>query len=339
MTNGAGSNDAPNEGRAVHRQQYLWFPTFGTGAPVAPVVRTNQVQWSEWRDDVEGRLSSLPHAAYAIGNWHWEVPWPSDVPACGASSISGAIEISLRRPTRPFNASVPFIYYYGRYLNGAEQLFEGISIYNGLKACYYAGICPNDAWPLSTSLREDNTPPLGLSTRARTDYGGVSRFRHLDRQAYGPLFLKVCKQAITQGYAIIFVASVDDAFRTRSPYLPNDELVWVPRVAPPNDHSLLAVGYEDTGPEDRDGFFRVRDSFGPNRGLGGYLRLPYEYVIREGLTRSFWLIEEVITRGQYGEGRDPRAAQEYDDNWMAHSKAALEFARDTYAAYQDRSIR
>jgi len=58
-------------------------------------------------------------------------------------------------------------------------------------------------------------------------------------------------------------------------------------------HALVAVGYDDAkvinGPFGSSGAFRVRNSWGPAWGEGGYGWLPYDYV-RLGLTSDWWAL-------------------------------------------------
>jgi hypothetical protein len=320
--------DSPLEGRAQPRGQYVWFPRFDQPAQIQ---RDDFSSWENWRKEIDKYVRNIPHTGWVLsdGKWKWDVPMPSPRPACAASSINGAIEIALGRPAAPFDASVPYIYYYGRELtlNGTQDV--GISVYNGLKACFHFGVARDQDWALTPNLQAADPVPFGLTARAQSTFG-VSKFRFLDRQAYGANFLALVKQAINEGYAVIFVASVDEHFRNDVPYLPNDEPVPVPDAQPPNDHSLLAVGYEDEDQDPRRGYFRVRDSFPPHdRGLDGYLKLPYEYVDDQDLTRSFWIVEEVVTPVS------GPAWNDYVQNRANHHQFANAFAEVARAAYEE----
>jgi hypothetical protein len=326
MTDNAGEIDSPREGRAQPRSEYVWFPKFDRSAPIR---RGDFPSWEKWRDEIRRYVDGIPHAGWVLpdNKWKWDIPEPSPRPACAASAINGAIEIKLGRPDNLFDASVPYIYYYGRELtlNGMHSV--GISVYNGLKACFHFGVARNQDWSLAPDLEPTDPVPFGLTTRAQSTFG-VSKFRFLDRQAYEPYFLPLVKQAINEGYAVIFVASVDEHFRKDVPYLPNDDPVPVPDERPPNDHSLLAVGYQDEDEDPNRGYFRVRDSFAPQqRGLNGYLKLPYRYVDRRDLTRSFWIIEEVVTPAS-GE-----AWTEYVNNRTSLHQFADAFAEEARKAY------
>lgn len=305
------------DGRAVKRDDYLWVPTLDA----RPLQRDDGEPWADWRTRVDRELPR-PQVRYGVqnGNWRWDVPIPSTLPACAASSIAGAIEIALRRPDPRFDASVPYLYYYGRYLNLAENTDDGISVYNGLKAAFRFGVVPDTAWRLTPGLKKDDTPAAGLSEGATT---AVARFCFLDRQAYGDLFLRFVKRAIEESLAVIFVASVTDEFR-RPDYNPPDALIAVPDSKPANDHSLLAVAYDD---ELDGGVFWVRDSFGPDRGIEGYLKMPYKYFeVGSDLTRSFWVIDEVVQEGGAGWDR-------YKANLAQHQADGDAFARAFRQAY------
>src|SRR5205823_5737218 len=279
-----GERHAVDDGRAEVRDRYVWLP----------IEKQPDQTWAQWQDAIRKQLQQFPPAPNGIiRNSRWDVPDHSNLQACVASAVASAIELQLGPGT--FRPSVPFIYYAARYFLLDEYRNKGISTYNALRACFYFGFCSNDDWPLSPIIDPQTPPTKNAELEARKR--GIDNFLHLDRRAYGPYFLALCKQAILAGYSIIFAASVTDEFiadRDHS-YLYKTPYVKVPGQyeTADNSHSLLAVEYHDgDGPE--DGYFVVRDSFDSQKGDGGYLYMPYEYFTTRSLTRNFWIIEKVI---------------------------------------------
>src|SRR5262249_15834101 len=109
--------------------------------------------------------------------------WPAyatreDFHACAASAIAAAIEVCRdRHGIEPFQPSIRFIYYVGRYLQRRENVNSGASIYATLRACHAIGFCPEARWSLEAGAY-DQSP--GAVYREAADYG-ITEFRYLNR--------------------------------------------------------------------------------------------------------------------------------------------------------------
>jgi C1A family cysteine protease len=53
-------------------------------------------------------------------------------------------------------------------------------------------------------------------------------------------------------------------------------------------HAVCAIGYDD-----KNQWFIVRNSWGPDWGMSGYFTLPYQYLLEENLSSDFWTIRMV----------------------------------------------
>jgi hypothetical protein len=271
-----------------------------------------------------------PPAAAEVPYWKWDAYQPSDLQACTASAIAAAVELVQNRPPPGrFQPSIGFIYYVARYLRLNETRDSGASIYDGLRGSFYFGFCAESDWPIQ-KVRATTRPPAAIQTAAEAY--GIAEFRHLDRSVYGrpAEFLLYCKEAIREGHAIIFGALVDDAFLDGR--FANHGLdIRLPAGLPTHKHCLLAVRYEDSASSGDGGFFWVRDSLGPQRGAGGYLRLPYAYVTRGSLSRGDFLSNDfwIVTRASTSGALDAQLAA----NRTAHWQKAAALAGRMASAY------
>jgi hypothetical protein len=249
--------------------------------------------------------------------------------ACVASAVAAAIKLNLesRRPGIECEPSVPFIYYYGRYLQLQERENVGLSIFNALKACFFVGFCEDADWRLTTELKASDQPSLDAIVAAH--HRGVAKFEHIDKLAWHDHFLEAVKQAIIERHAVIFWIAVEDDFVSRK--LESDEVIHPPSPYDPSRltsrHCLLAEAYDD-----KRGCIWARDSVWPARGRDGYLPVSYDYITGEQFSNDFWVITQVVVDGD-------EEYQPYDKKRARRLARAQAFASLTTEVYINDMVR
>ena len=96
------------------------------------------------------------------------------------------------------------------------------------------------------------------------------------------------KACLASGYPFVFGFTVYESFE-------GDAVAKSGMVPMPADsetevggHAVMAVGYNDSIER-----FLVRNSWGPDWGVGGYFTIPYGYLTDSDLADDFWVIRLV----------------------------------------------
>jgi len=103
-----------------------------------------------------------------------------------------------------------------------------------------------------------------------------------------PQSLGQMKSCLAAGYPFVFGFTVYESFE-------GDAVAKSGMVPMPADsetevggHAVMAVGYNDSIER-----FLVRNSWGPDWGVGGYFTIPYGYLTDSDLADDFWVIRLV----------------------------------------------
>jgi hypothetical protein len=284
------------------------------------------------RYDAPGADRAAPAHAH-VPAWRWTVYDPADLQACAASAIGAAIQLSQhdRPAAERVRPSIPFIYFAARYLQLQETTDSGTSIYHALRACFSFGFCSDAEWPLDSIRDASERPSPEAEVSARDN--GLVEFRHIAPDLRS---LQACIYSDQRPF--IFGAFVDDDFLDGR--FDNEADVRIPRgtaLDNPHRHCLLAVGYEDVKDHaSGGGYFWVRDSLGPGRGSGGYLRLPYRYLVpppgQPRLANDFW----VITGASVGADAQRDALRQKRAAYWSEAPAFAGLVDDTYQRVTNR---
>lgn len=172
-----------------------------------------------------------------------------------------------------------FEYYNTRKIEGTVTQDSGASIRNCIKAMVTWGYCLETQWPYDIT-KFATKPADDLYTAARINV--IRQYRSV------PQFAPNIKAALASDCPVLFGISVYPSFE--SPDVARTGQIPIPkkneRVL--GGHALLLVGYDDATKE-----YITRNSWGTKWGIGGYCRMPYDYVHSKKLAADFWVIDAV----------------------------------------------
>ena len=200
--------------------------------------------------------------------------------SCTANAIAAAFEFDLTKQELPdFMPSRLFIYYNERRMEGTIDSDSGAMIRDGIKSVAKQGVCTEDTWPYELDKFTDE-PAAECYAAARANLA-------LAYQRV-PQTLNQMRGCLAHGFPFVFGFSVYESFE--SPEVRTTGVVPLPGAAEAllGGHAVLAVGYDDESAR-----FLVRNSWGPDWGLGGYFTIPYSYLTDRGLASDFWTIAKV----------------------------------------------
>jgi C1A family cysteine protease len=201
--------------------------------------------------------------------------------SCTANAIAGALQfLEAKEGERPpVMPSRLFVYYNERDLEGTVEVDSGAQIRDGIKTVVRDGFCPEPEWPYVIE-RFDERPPRRCyvdALRAR-----VTRYLRLDRHLV-PLLA-----CLASGFPFVFGFSVYESFLTGGVASTGRAELPGPTEQLVGGHAVVASGYDT---EERR--LLVRNSWGPEWGMGGYCTMPFEYVLDPRLAADFWTIRQV----------------------------------------------
>jgi uncharacterized tellurite resistance protein B-like protein len=207
----------------------------------------------------------------------------SGLNSCVANAVVGAYEYLARRSggDESIDVSRLFVYYNARARQGIEGEDEGSEIVDAIESLKEFGACSEETWPYEEDLVNDE-PDEGA-------YEEASQFLVEDMQRV-PTKLEVWKQALAEGYPVIFALKLYGSFDKHK----KRGLVPLPGKseagrAEHGGHAMLCVGYSDP-----DKLFIVRNSWGTDWGDDGYCYIPYDYLMSDNFNYDdSWIIRQV----------------------------------------------
>jgi C1A family cysteine protease len=198
--------------------------------------------------------------------------------SCTANAIGGAIEyLHEKDGLGNLMPSRLFIYYNERLKEGNVKIDSGAQIRTGIKSVNAQGACDEETWPyqIEKFTRKPNNRAYVVATKHK-----AIQYQRLTR-------LHDFKAHLAQGIPVVFGFAVSESFESEAVAQSGIAAMPTPNEKMVGGHAVLAVGYDDATQ-----MLLVRNSWGPEWGLGGYFWLPYGF-ITEGLADDFWVIEVV----------------------------------------------
>ena len=206
-----------------------------------------------------------------------------EIGSCTANAIGAAIEFNrIRQRLRQFMPSRLFIYYNERAMENTIKEDSGAMIRDGIKSVAHQGVCQETMWPYDPSPFPPNPhltkKPTRSCYREALKHTAV-RYQRISRN------LSQMKGCLASGYPFVLGFTVYDSFESDEVTRTGKVPMPLPREHVLGGHAVLAVGYDD-----RQNYFRMRNSWGRKWGMKGYFTMPYTYLLDENLSDDFWQI-------------------------------------------------
>lgn len=200
--------------------------------------------------------------------------------SCTANSSCALVWYTAIKEGHPsVEPSRLFQYYNTRVLEGTVRYDSGASIRDSIKSMVKYGFAPETAWPYNIS-KFKTKPPVAAFNAAKLEL--VKKYSSV------PQTLDQIKGALAQGLPVDFGFTVYQSFESHE--VATTGMVPMPQHGEKvlGGHAVLIVGYDD-----EKQVFIVRNSWGPEWGVGGYFYMPYAYVVNVRLASDFWVINAV----------------------------------------------
>lgn len=229
-----------------------------------------------------------------LSKWCSPIEDQGSIGSCTANAGVGLLEYYERRAFgHHLDASRLFLYKVTRKLLHWTG-DTGAWLRTTMKAMVLFGLPPEEYYPYDIS-KYDDEPSAFLYSYAQ-NYQSIKYYR-LDRAtASSTQLLKRLKSFLAAGYPAMFGFTVYNFGNGKGEFeFPG------PSDSAQGGHAIVAIGYDDNRKIGKDkGAVKIRNSWGPDWGEGGYGWLPYSY-IEAGLAEDFWSLfkSEYVDTGQF----------------------------------------
>jgi C1A family cysteine protease len=238
-------------------------------------------------------------------------PWCSPIEnqgslgSCTANAGAGLIEYFERRANGNYlDASRLFLYKATR--NFMQVTGDsGAYLRNTMGAMVLFGVVPEKYWPYNIAGFDIEPPAFCYSFAS--NYKAIKYYRLDPAGTSRPNILNNVKTNLAAGFPSMFGFSVYHSFyqaqvTAKVPVPASSGDPWI------GGHAVDAVGYDDTiriknsiaGSVETVGALLIRNSWGLWGPMGGYLWMPYDYILK-GLASDFWTLNssEYIQTGMF----------------------------------------
>lgn len=203
--------------------------------------------------------------------------------SCTANAVAAAVEYDAKlNGSDPGFLSRLWIYFYERKLEGAPADQDtGAFGRDGLKVCHKLGVPLEQDWPYDITKFSEQ-PPASLEAEAQQHK--ISNYRVVPRNVDSMKAVLSNRQTIPLGFSVYESFEGPDVAKTGIVPLPTrGEKVL-------GGHEVLLVGYL----KDEPNYGLVRNSWGPDWGLGGYFLMPWAYLLDAHLASDFRTIRRAV---------------------------------------------
>jgi C1A family cysteine protease len=196
--------------------------------------------------------------------------------SCTAHALTGALEVLEKKDGLPVvQFSRLFVYYNERAIEHTIAQDSGAMLRDGIKSLVKKGACSEMKWPYI--IARYTVKPGTACFKEGLDHQ-ITAYQRIDT-------VDQMRACLAEGFPFVFGFTVYESFQTQA-------VARTGTVSMPNrrervlgGHAVLAVGYNDAQKR-----FVVRNSWGPDWGMGGYFTIPYNYLASRDLSDDFWTI-------------------------------------------------
>ena len=196
--------------------------------------------------------------------------------SCTANALAGNIEFLDEKDDAGYtDASRLFIYYNERVIEHSVTSDAGAMIRDGIKTLYKEGVCSEDRWPYQ--IKQFTKKPSAICYQEAK--------KHRIQSYHRITTLNEMLSCLTEGFPFVFGFAVYESFESQKTAKTGIANMPKPSERQLGGHAVCAVGFDQKTKR-----FLVRNSWGPNWGMGGYFTIPYQYL--ETLADDFWTIRK-----------------------------------------------
>ncbi len=196
--------------------------------------------------------------------------------SCTGNALAGTLEFLENKDGVPLvDLSRLFIYYNERVIEHSVQSDSGAMIRDGIKTLAKQGVCTEKKWPYLISRFAAKPSPGCYKEAADHQITSYHRLNTIDE-------MRAC---LAEGYPFVFGFTVYESFESQS--VAKTGVLKMPKTGEKvvGGHAVVGVGYDDKKKR-----FLIRNSWGPDWGMGGYFTMPYDYLDARNLSDDFWTI-------------------------------------------------
>jgi C1A family cysteine protease len=195
--------------------------------------------------------------------------------SCTANAIAAHLDFNRHKQGEQFiYPSRLFIYYQERFLEDTVDSDSGASIRDSVKVVKQYGAPPESEWPYLINNFE-----LEPTEEAYTD---ALNYEDLSYLAVGDLLSM--KSCLAERFPFVTGITVYESFMGATETVPIPDK----RENVLGGHAVMIVGYDDTKE-----CFILRNSWGADWALSGYVYIPYAYLTNPGLSSDRWTLRKV----------------------------------------------
>lgn len=220
------------------------------------------------------------------------VDWTSSLPpcydqgnlgSCTANAIAGALQFLQASQKEPLvMPSRLFIYYNERVIEGTVGSDAGAELMDGIKTINSQGVCPESEWPYADDGQSFLIQP-GPNCYADASKETLLQYLSVDNTVLDDLKAALVKGPVVGGFSVYDSFESDAVAQSGVVPMPNLSIESVQ-----GGHAILVVGYDDATQ-----LFKVRNSWSPSWGMGGYFTVPFSYFTDGDLASDFWLCQKL----------------------------------------------
>lgn len=231
--------------------------------------------------------------------------------SCNACAAVSALEFLMVKTQQPLrNLSPLYVYYFGRRMAGAENEDAGLLCHHATAAIMAHGACEEALWPYRIERFRDVPSHDAQHNAGRFDAVQYARLSSGEE----------AKLSLDAGVPVLFGLDIPKQY-----YHALGDRARMPKLGtfdhhPMTGHTMLFVGYDDA-----DGSWLAQNSWGPQFGEQGFLRIPYDLAARYTWNDELWAIGalEHVPRARLLGASVPQAVADVQRNGASQMKEAL----------------